>query len=559
MSIDRIIATTLLLATPLLVGGALIATKGPHPLGAEITRADCAGVTPAPAPEVFAVQNAADVEGATLVLYDSTGTSAPKFEVAGTLTANLARQAGRVVSSPVQRYQAGWMNAASTTIYMGANDGEQLPATFLADVAATTRSVIWIASNIEQLSRYMETQAAGSFAARSGFQLVGDRTSERPASNVRYRDIMFVRTEQPRLLWWEVSLAGGTSLAEILPDDGGSPAPWAVEKDTFTYIVEVPYAHTSEVDRYVAFAAILQRKLRPDAPERRRAVVRIEDVSPGTDPMALRNTLSGLIGEKIPFAVHVIPLYRDPAKDISDNRELRLTDRPTLVKELKYAVENGGELIFHGYTHQYSRQPNPYSGVTAADFEFYLAHIDDQDNVVLDGPPPEETTDWWSACRIKLGLAAIEGVGLPQPKLFTVPHYAAGVNTYRAASTAFAGRFERGLYPAGLLSGEKFDYRFASGQYYPYPVTDVLGGKIVPENLGNRIPVGFNNNPSRSVEDIVDAARHNLVVQDSVVGFFWHAWLGGDKRVGEFELRDTVRQIKLLGYEFVKPSSVAEG
>ena len=178
MSIDRIIATTLLLATPLLVGGALIATKGPRPLGAEITRADCADVTPAPAPEVFGVQNAADVEGATLVLYDSTGTSAPKFEVDGTLTANLARQAGRVVASPVQRYQAGWMNVASTTIYMGANDGEQLPATFLADVAATTRPVIWIASNIEQLSRYMETRSAGSFATRSGFQLVGDRTSE---------------------------------------------------------------------------------------------------------------------------------------------------------------------------------------------------------------------------------------------------------------------------------------------------------------------------------------------------------------------------------------------
>lgn len=82
---------------------------------------------------------------------------------------------------------------------------------------------------------------------------------------------------------------------------------------------------------------------------------------------------------------------------------------------------------------------------------------------------------------------------------------------------------------------------------------DVYGHLVVPENLGNVIEVGYNNNDPRTPEEIVENARRSRVVRDNVVGFFFHPYLDADL------LAETVDGIVAAGYEFVPSTSVTTG
>jgi hypothetical protein len=77
----------------------------------------------------------------------------------------------------------------------------------------------------------------------------------------------------------------------------------------------------------------------------------------------------------------------------------------------------------------------------------------------------------------------------------------------------------------------------------------VYGSVVIPENLLN-ISTGFNNNPPRSAEDIVAAARAMTVVRDGVASFYFHPFL----EVGK--LGQVVDGVQALGYEFASPEAL---
>ena len=64
----------------------------------------------------------------------------------------------------------------------------------------------------------------------------------------------------------------------------GSTLPWAVRSRNLTYVAELPFTYTSETDRVLAFADMLFDVLAPETRERHRALVRLEDINPRTDP-----------------------------------------------------------------------------------------------------------------------------------------------------------------------------------------------------------------------------------------------------------------------------------
>ncbi|MFD0572875.1 DUF2334 domain-containing protein [Kitasatospora gansuensis] len=87
------------------------------------------------------------------------------------------------------------------------------------------------------------------------------------------------------------------------------------------------------------------------------------------------------------------------------------------------------------------------------------------------------------------------------------------------------------------------------GQFFPYPVRDVYGMTVLPENLGNYEPVVSNNNPPRLPADMIHEAQLNLAVRDGFASFFYHP------SYGLSALQQTVNGIKALGYTFVSPAS----
>src|SRR5262249_31477314 len=148
-------------------------------------------------------------------------------------------------------------------------------------------------------------------------------------------------------------------------------------------------------------------------------------------------------------------------------------------------------------------------GVSANDFEFYMAHVDANDNVIYDGPVAGDSTAW-ATSRIIAGEAEFLQAGLTAPKVFEFPHYAGSATDYKAVDTLFGTRYDRGLYYPGVISGGTVDSSKLVGQFFPYGVRDVYGSALIPENLGNIEPEPFNNHPARLPADLIATAKANL-------------------------------------------------
>ena len=522
--------------------GAATLTAGPAPAATAATTAFVASGKAAPG---AAGGSASSTK--TLVLYDTTGAYSWLGEDYGIATANLVSHFGAWTAHPVGTYTAGEVNGYSAVVYIGSTYDEPLPTAFLDDVLSTTKPVLWMYDNIWQL-----TARSASFTDKYGFTWKGFDFSA--STTVTYKGVALDR---------DAAAAPGGLMDSVITDPAkvttvatatrpdGTTMPWAVHSGNLTYIGEIPFSYVGGSDRYLAFSDMLFDLLAPSAATRHRAAVRIEDVGPDADPSELRAVADYLSSHGIPFTVAVYPRYRDP-HGVNNNgkaQDYTLRSKPQVVSALKYMQTKGGTLLLHGYTHQLDALNNPYDGVSANDFEFYLAHIDAANNVVYDGPVTNDSAAF-ATTRVLAGETEFRLAGLKLPTIFEPPHYAASATDYKVFNTYFGTRYDRGLYFPGLLSGGPADSTKLMGQYFPYGVRDVYGSAVIPENLGNIEPEAFNNHPARLPADLIATAKANLVVRDGTASFFYHPYLG------TAYLKQTVDGIQGLGYTFVAGSAL---
>jgi uncharacterized protein YdaL len=314
------------------------------------------------------------------------------------------------------------------------------------------------------------------------------------------------------------------------------------------YVAENPLAFIGPTDRYLVLCDLLFDLIAPDTPERHRALVRIEDVHAGTSPAKLRAFADYFASQSVPFSIALVPIYTDPLGTRNNGVPVQraLHEAPAVVDALHYAIAQGGTLVLHGYTHQYAQQKNPYSGASIDDFEFFRAHIDAQDNVVWDGPVAEDSAGWASQ-RLSKALAEVIECGLPAPRIFEYPHYGGSVIDSREIAGRMPFAYQRENYFGGLLTGAPIEYQHTIALTFPFTVHDLYGWTLIPENLGNYVPVGYNNHGTTSASELRRAARLHRVVRDGVASFFFHPM---------YELsilRDVVEGIRAEGYTFVTP------
>ncbi|QSB15199.1 polysaccharide deacetylase family protein [Natronosporangium hydrolyticum] len=479
----------------------------------------------------------------TLVLYDDS----PHGELYATQTANLVSHFGAWTAKPVDDYTAGEHADYTAMVYLGTSYDAPLSEPFLADVRDGQTPVLWVRDNIWQL-----LASTPDFTAEYGVSWAGFDTSA--VDEVRYQGARLTRDTVNESGLGELDVLDEDQVevlaSAVRPD--GSRLPWALRTGELTYVSEIPFMYVNRDDRYLAFTDLLFDLLAPETPERHRALVRLEDVGPTDDPEQLREIVDYLAEEEVPFSVAVFPVFSDPQGVEGEPGTVRLTDRPELVAELRHAVDQGGTLLMHGYTHQYEDVSNPYNGLSGADFEFFRAHVDEQDHVQLDGPAAGDSPEWTRE-RLAAGLAEFDAAGLPRPTIFEFPHYAAGPNAYAEVAERFAARYDRGMYFPGLLSGREIDDQAGTGQFVPYPVRDVYGSVVVPENLGEITETGFNQHPATLPADLLASAERNLVVRDGVASFFYHPYLGLD------HLEELVTGVRELGYEFAAAEELQHG
>lgn len=500
----------------------------------------------------YAAAPGADSTRRTLVLYDTDGPWGWLGEAYAVMAGNLASNRSRYVLRPVAAYQPGELFNYTGAIYIGSVYDQPLPTSFLDDVLSGSRPVLWMFDNIWQLA-----QRSGSFAGTYGWAPgTFDFTC---CTRVRYRGAELVRdpaTLASGLLTVSISdPAKATVLAMAFDAGSGKEIVWATRSGNLTYIGDLPFSYVGPDDRYLAAVNLISELADPNGPDRKRALVRIEDVGPNSDPAALRAIADYLFSRNAPFSVAVYPLYVDPYGLYNDGRPQTITllQAPRVVSALKYMRSKGGTLLLHGYTHQHSNVLNPYSGVSADDFEFYRAHVDASNRVIYDGPVQEDSASWAQG-RINAALMWFILAGLPSPTIFEFPHYAGSAIDYQVVQQKFGKRYDRPIIPANWCPGGNCgtgiaDYSRIYGQYFPYLVRDVYGSVVIPESLGNIEPEPFNQNPARLVPDILATARNNEVVRDRTQSFFFHPYLNITY------LKELVEGIQGMGYTFV---SVAE-
>jgi uncharacterized protein YdaL len=474
-----------------------------------------------------------------LVLRDEGATDGERdgAQLIAVQTANLVSRFGRSDIVGLDDYTNGQMAAYDGVVYVAAVSKVSFPQPLLAELAAFAGPVVWAGPHFDQLEA-----AAPSVVDRFGWR--SKRVRAAVGTTVSVGKITFASPPLRATALVEIDVVNpGRASVFATVRTGNDVLPWAVEADGWTFVAENPYFTLGEGDRDIAWSELLVRAFAPQTPVVRRALVRIEDVGPATDPDRIRAMTRLLSGRGVPFSIAAFPFYRDIAAS-ADNGEVvsrDLSEAPELVAALKEAVAAGATLVMHGVTHQYSERPNPYNGRSGADYEFVLAHLDAAGAVIIDGPVPEESTAS-VARRVDEGLREFRRVGLPRPDVFDTPHYAASATATSVFAKMFSARYERPRYYAGSRWNHQTPL---------YLVKDSYGGCVIPETLGFVAPDRWFALEARLPAEILANAERLMVLRDGVASFFVHDYISTEY------LEEMVDGLEARGFEFVAPTALS--
>jgi uncharacterized protein YdaL len=493
--------------------------------------------------------------GPVLILHDSSG---PFGWIGGIHARMLANLVGHfdlpLLVAPVEDYESGDIADARAVFYLGGTFDNPLPDSFKNDVLATTKPVCWFKYNLWQVG----ASSPGEFQARFGFRF--DYLDQAGYPTVTYRGETFGKDQSDPELGRTTVLNPSTASAVAWACDTGASncLPYIVRGENLWYVADTPFSFLGEEDRYVIFADVLHDILGIDHRESHRALIRIEDVDPTFPLERLRATADLLNAEGVPFLVSVIPVYTDPLGYYNGGvpRTVSLSQSPEFQQALRYVTSRGGQIVLHGYTHQYGAVPNPYQAVSGEDYEFFRVTLDPNGNFADAQPVPEDSYKW-AQSRVNAARRELKRSGFVAAA-WSTPHYAASAVDYEVFGVNFPLTIQRALYfedtgnVGGKLNrGQKKKEsatrgaRFA-GQFFPYVIqNDIYGQKIVPENLGNVDLMVLSGATVRQPADLIRVARKQKVVRDGWASGFFHPFLEPEL------LRELVRGVKAEGYTYV--------
>ncbi|NUW33821.1 DUF2334 domain-containing protein [Nonomuraea sp. SMC257] len=507
-----------------------------------------------------------DVNATLIAVDDADGPAA--FQVYATRAANLVSHFGPVRVIRTSAYRAGMLGRHRALVYVGLSSVQRLPAALRHDVLAGRGPVLWLGGNIGALTT--PTRFAEHYGWRWGGSGLAPRRAQRqgpearpplPQSagqvraaeqglagvdGVRYKGVLLSRdpTQGPIGAFAGLDPRRARVLATAVTTDGRT-RPWAVRSGNLTYVAEAAVNVDEDDDRFLAVSDLLFDLLAPGTPARHRALVRLEDLGPQADPEAIRAAGETLYRLGVPFSFGVIPIYRGPLPDGPKRATIRLRDRPELVRALVYLLDHGGTMVLHGYTHQSDGPPNPTNGESGQDFEFFRTHFDARQRLVYDGAIHGDSSAWMEH-RLDQAMAEVRAAGLPEPRIFEVPHYAASPADYRVIARRFAARYDRGSYFTPGWQGHAPVSPYMDEQFAPYVIRDVYGSVVIPESLG-LVELRPTEDDDGTPATILEHARAQLVVRDNVAGFFYHPFLGTDR------LERIVGRMRSMGYRFEAP------
>lgn len=514
----------------------------------------------------------------TLVLYDAPpGTEFQKLGMSYAIMLRnlLGHFDAQVDMVPIQNYTVGKINNYDATFYLGAYYDNALPAAFLSDAATTQKTLVWFKYNLWSLAwdaayNFQQTRGFG-FSGLRGLNAAPSAANPSPGffDTIQYKNKPFVKYYQfdgasgvvnadPDLgLTAVTDPAKATAVVSVSNPKTGEVAPYVVRSGKFWYVADMPFSYIGPRDRYLVLTDLLHDMLGINHAQNHRAMVRLEDVGALVSVQAMKTLTDYLHGKKVPFSVAAIPYYVDALGAYNGGvpQYVPLAQATNLKTALNYAKARGGEIVMHGYTHQYGKLKNPHTGVSGDDYEFW--------NIVTNSPVAEDSTSWVLG-RLNAGVKDLNDNGF-SPVAWETPHYHGSAVSSRAATRVFRTTYQRVVYftadrPNFSASTGK---DFAVGQIFPYVVKrDYYGQRILPESLGNIeydiSAIDPTSNYNYTWQDIYTNAQYATTVRDGFASFFFHPfWLEPELGVPGFEdFKKVVEGITQLGFTWVAPSAV---
>lgn len=405
--------------------------------------------------------------------------------------------------------------SATHVVYYGEKP-KQIKPTVLSGIDAFPGPVLAIGENAEQILRFSKLRFA------SGGKISAVSTDRRKKIVISTTDIKQIEHPEEAVVW----LYGHR------------------DKDSFPIFVQVSsrdyyFASTSFIDSVVGdyFADLLHEVFPNDHPHVHLAYVRLEDIHPQTEPERLLEVGEYLIQRNIPFLLAVIPVYISP----ETGKKVYFSESPKLVEILRYLQDNGGTIIAHGYTHQYRESE------TGEGFEFWDV---ENDQMIISMDPKAEverikTRDYFAnekdfdkymktikqkertyiENRLRDSIYELVRYGL-YPLGFEPPHYTMSQQGYSIVSEYFSSFF-------GKLQLEDDYWKVMDSP--PFVTTGEQWNQmtIYPETIGFVDPTLPN-----AVQRVNDQIQRSMIVRDSVIGGFYHPYLG------LAYLQDIIREIE---------------
>ncbi|MEG0381352.1 MAG: DUF2334 domain-containing protein, partial [Kurthia sp.] len=240
-------------------------------------------------------------------------------------------------------------------------------------------------------------------------------------------------------------------------------------------------------ERYY-FSFFLYDLFQIEKPESHDAYIRLEDISPVTDPKLLQQAGDYLLDRGIPVYLAVFPVYVNN----ETGKMMMLRDMPELRAVIDDLVERGAYIIAHGYTHTY-RYTESGEGFEIWDSELNqpITTMNPQDEPTL----LKKATQFSSENAYQAYLApylAIETRYINEkitrsihslielgysPIAFEAPHYTMSANGYQIASNYFSSVF-------GQMQLSDTNWGVMNSPLFISKPTRLNGMVLYPETVG---------------------------------------------------------------------------
>ncbi|MFJ7952114.1 DUF2334 domain-containing protein [Lysinibacillus sp. NPDC096418] len=297
-------------------------------------------------------------------------------------------------------------------------------------------------------------------------------------------------------------------------------------------------------ERFI-FTTFLYDLLEIEKPEVHYAYIRLEDISPVTDPKLLQQAGDYLLDHGIPVYLAVIPVYVNN----ETGKTMMIRDIPELKAVIDNLVERGAYIIAHGYTHTYRYTE------TGEGFEFWDSVLNQPITTVspLDEPTllekvyqfsSKEAYDAYLAPykaieteylndKLTRSIHSLIELGY-SPIAFEAPHYTMSTNGYKIASSYFSSIF-------GQIQLSDTNWEVMTSPLLMSRPTLLNGMMLYPETVGYVDPL---------LDDPISEIEKNIArvidVPGSMIGGFYHPYLGIDYLKEMVALYEAVPNLKWL-------------